>query len=159
VADTSVLINLCRVSEEELLVRLFREICAPVVVADEFARLAQINPRFDGLVLPPWVRLSSPGAIPPQVAHLALDPGETEAIALALEIGADAVLIDESAGRAAAHKIGLRLIGIVGVLLMAKASGVIPSVQPLLHRLRCDAGFWISPRLEAEVLRRAGETP
>lgn len=40
-----------------------------------------------------------------------LDPGESEAIALVLEIGADLLLIDERRGRAEAHRLGIKLLG------------------------------------------------
>jgi len=54
-----------------------------------------------------------------------LDPGEAEAIALALELSADLILLDERDGRSAAERAGLRVTGVLGVLLRAKNNGQI----------------------------------
>ncbi len=48
VSDTSVLLNLCRVSAEGLLPALFREVWVPPAVAAGFARLAESRARFQG---------------------------------------------------------------------------------------------------------------
>src|SRR4051812_10798964 len=54
-----------------------------------------------------------------------LDPGETQAIALAIELRADLVLMDERKGTRAANHLGLPTIGVFGVLLQAKRAGLI----------------------------------
>jgi predicted nucleic acid-binding protein len=58
-----------------------------------------------------------------------LDQGEAEAIALATEIQAGALLIDEKEGRSVARQAGLVVRGVLGVLLRAKAMGEIASVR------------------------------
>ncbi|MSU63296.1 MAG: hypothetical protein EXS31_13010 [Pedosphaera sp.] len=95
VADTSVILNLCCVRQAELLPQLFHEVVIPHEVADEFRRLTVISPRFSGLALPAWLRQQSCSRVPDQLRAERLDPGETAALALALEIRANAVLIDE----------------------------------------------------------------
>ena len=65
VADTSVLINLCRVRQGDLLKSLFHEVVIPPEVAAEFSRLATTVPRFASLSLPPGVRLQAPAALMP----------------------------------------------------------------------------------------------
>lgn len=158
VSDTSVLLNLCRVSAEGLLPELFQEVWIPPAVAAEFSRLAESRPRFHGLMLPRWVRISPPVRVAAEVrACPDLDAGESEALSLALEWHADAVLIDEAAGRRAAGVLKVPFVGIAGVLLRAQKSGLIPAVRPVLARLREEAGFWLHPEFEAEVLRLAGE--
>jgi predicted nucleic acid-binding protein len=87
-----------------------------------------------------------------------LDPGESEALALALEISADLVLIDEADGRASARRAGLDTIGVLGILREAKQRGMIPSLAPLLDELRDRHRFFLSTRLREEVLRSVGET-
>lgn len=86
-----------------------------------------------------------------------LDAGESEAIALALELGADFLLMDEKLGRAAAQNAGLTTIGILGVAIAAKRKGLLSDVAPVIRELRELASFWISPELEARVLCDAGE--
>ena len=158
VADTSILINLCCVGRGHLLSRLFREVVIPPAVAEEFARLASRVARFAGVSLPEGIRQQAAVTLPALLASTSgLDPGERAALALAVEIHADAVLLDERRGREAASRLGLRSIGLLGVLLQAKAAGLIPSLQPILDDLQRDAGFWITEALREQVLKLAGE--
>jgi predicted nucleic acid-binding protein len=86
-----------------------------------------------------------------------LDLGESEALALAIEIEADVVLIDESDGRRAATMNGLPWLGTLAVLLEAKVRGHVAEVRPLMDRLTDELGFFIAPSLKHRVLRLAGE--
>lgn len=158
VADTSVLINLCCVGEGGLFKSLFREVVIPPEVAREFSALTVSNPRFSGLRLPSGIREQSPSMLVAAVrAAEGLDIGEAAALSLAVEIHADAVLIDERRGHEVAVQLGLRTIGLLGILLRAKATGIIKGVSPVIELLERDAGFWISESLRVEVLRLAGE--
>jgi len=88
-----------------------------------------------------------------------LDPGESEALALAIEVHADAVLIDEAVGRANAAKLGLTAIGVLGILLAAKKRGLVAALAPELDRLQAGLGFRVSDQLRADVLRQAAVPP
>lgn len=55
VADTSVILNLCRIQHEHLLPPLFGRVLIPHEVATEFVRLAGVDVRFAGLQLPAWI--------------------------------------------------------------------------------------------------------
>ena len=158
VADTSVILNLCRVQHERLLQQLFRQVVIPAQVADEFSRLSKAQPRFSGVTLPGWIEiLSAPQSFPPMVTQARLDLGESAAIALCLSRKADALLIDEALGREVAAKLGVRTIGILGVLIEARRRKFVPDVKPVLERLETEAGFWIAPGLRIRVLQLAGE--
>lgn len=112
VTDTSVILNLCLLGEEAILPALYRSISAPEIVANEFNRLVLSDPRFRGLVFPDFIERASPSRILPELLSTRrLDAGEIAAISLAVERRADAVLIDEKAGRAAASALGLEAIG------------------------------------------------
>ncbi|MFM8005994.1 MAG: DUF3368 domain-containing protein [Dolichospermum sp.] len=103
-----------------------------------------------------------------------LDPGEAEAIVLALEMKAEQVLIDERRGRIIAAKLNLHYTGILGVLVEAKSQGFISTVKPLLIRssnrgfistvkpllddLINKAGFWVAEPLYKSVLLLVNET-
>jgi len=158
VADTSVLINLCRVGRGDLCRLLFHEVLIPPEVAVEFERLVSTGPRFAGLKLPDGVCCQPVTVVPAlPLSTRGLDPGETAALALALEIHADAVLLDERRGHEVAVQLGLRTVGLLGLLLQAKTAGFLPAVQPVLDSLRREAGFWISDSVRQQVLRLAGE--
>ena len=159
VADTSVILNLCCVQQDHLLPALFHVVWIPDEVRIEFERLSLHQPRFHDLRLPVWALIQPAAPISAALAALPnLHAGETAALALALNGHADAVLMDESAGRRAAHLLGLPVIGVLGVLLQARRSGLLPAIKPVLQRLAAEAGFWLSPVLVADVLRKCGET-
>ncbi len=86
-----------------------------------------------------------------------LDIGEAEAIALAVEIQAAQVLIDERRGRLVASRLNLRYTGILGVLVEAKSQGLIAAVKPLLDALINEAGFWVAEPLYNSVLQFVDE--
>lgn len=86
-----------------------------------------------------------------------LDIGEAEAIALAVEMQADQVLIDERRGRLVASRLNLRYTGILGVLVEAKSQGLIAEVRSLLDALISEAGFWVAEPLYNSVLQLVNE--
>jgi hypothetical protein len=157
VADTSVLLNLCRVQQLDLLRSLFGEVIIPPEVGIEFATLSLTSARFQGLALPIWIRQQT-ATMRIQIPSASdLHTGEIAALTLAIEIRADAVLIDERSGHAAARQLGIKTIGILGILLEAKAKGQLSSIRPVIDRLENEANFWIARPLRDHVLQLAGE--
>lgn len=148
VADASCLIHLDRIGQLGLLERLFGEIAVPRAVARE------VEP--EGLALPAWVHVHALAApVPPKVAVRSLGPGETEAIALALQLEAS-VILDDLAARHLARELRLELVGTAALLYLAKARGLVPAARPLLDALLA-TGFRLSPAIYREVLAAAGE--
>ncbi|MDZ8136933.1 MAG: DUF3368 domain-containing protein [Nostoc sp. DedQUE04] len=86
-----------------------------------------------------------------------LDIGEAEAIALALEMKANQVLIDERRGRMIAARLNLGYTGILGILVEAKSQRLISAVKPLLDALINQAGFWVAEPLYKRVLQLVDE--
>lgn len=86
-----------------------------------------------------------------------LDAGESETIALAIELEAELLFMDESLGRETARHLGVRFIGIIGVLVEAKHTNHINAIKPYLDALREAAGFRVRQALYVRVLQDAGE--
>jgi hypothetical protein len=91
-----------------------------------------------------------------QIVAARLGPGEREAIALALELGATELVLDDLSARRLAQSLHIVVIGSVGLLLRAKEKGLISEVRPLIQAMQ-DAEFHISDRVFDGVLAAAGE--
>jgi predicted nucleic acid-binding protein len=86
-----------------------------------------------------------------------VDVGEAEAIELARELNADRMLIDERKGRRLAVAEGVPVIGLLGVVLLAKRRPVIASARALLQRLDHEAGMYLSEDIRNAALKTLGE--
>jgi hypothetical protein len=86
-----------------------------------------------------------------------LDQGEAEALALAEDLAADLVLVDEAQGRQIALQAGFGVLGTLGIVVEAKSRGWCHEVKPLLDQLETELRFFMSPALRRAVLIRAGE--
>jgi len=85
-----------------------------------------------------------------------LDMGESEAIALAMEMEADLLIIDEFMGRKIAYEMGIRITGVLGVLIKAKQEGYIINVKSELENLE-RIGFRLDSSLKKEILEELRE--
>ena len=126
---------------------MFDTITVPAAVAAELK----------SVLLPDWVRVVSipQGAIP-HVKEARLGRGETEAIQLALHLRPDTLLLDDGEGRREAQRLGLRVTGVLGLLVAAKRRGLLPAVRPEVVTLRT-SGFRVSEGLYQELLASCGE--
>lgn len=86
-----------------------------------------------------------------------LDIGEAQAIVLALQLDADRILLDEREGRKIAIRLGLRVTGVLGILLRAWRAGELSSLSETINQLYEQAGFRIAPDLLAQILRQSEE--
>lgn len=158
VSDTSPVRALAHVGHLDWLENLFTKIVLPPAVAYELRKPPVSMPPLD-VAAWPFLMVQAPTRAE-RVTELRsiLDEGESEAIALAEEINADAILIDESAGRAVAIGSGLTVVGTLGIVLRAKQQGLCREVRPILDRLQREINFFVSPGLRQHVLGQAGET-
>lgn len=153
VADSSPLHYLILIGETDLLRQLYSEVAIPGAVAAELSRPAS-PPEVSGwLSRPPaWIRVATVSAEDLASVSGSLDLGERAAIALAERIGADLLLIDETAGRAEARRRRIRVTGILGVLRAAAEKGLV-HVPDLLRRLRA-TNFYVDEDLLRSVFER-----
>ncbi len=68
------------------------------------------------------------------------------------------VFMDEKAGRAAARAVGLKTIGTVGVLSLARSRGYVSELKPLIMKLQ-QSGYYLAADLIESVLRAHRELP
>ena len=86
---------------------------------------------------------------------LIVDEGEAEAIALAMKLNLP-ILIDDRKGRRVAEKLGLNIIGSLGLLKIAKERGIISEVKPFIQKF-LNGGYYIDERLIKRFLENLGE--
>jgi predicted nucleic acid-binding protein len=156
VGDTSAITNLAAIGQLDLLRQLYRNVIIPAAVYHELTAAGGSHP---GAIVQSldWVEARDvANRLLVTALRIELDEGEAEAIALAQETAADLLLLDERRGRAVAGRFGLRVVGLLGVLVDAKQQGLLPKVKPSLDALM-RAGFRISQGLYARVLQAAGE--
>lgn len=158
VSNTSPLTNLVAISQFSLLHSLFPEIFIAEGVWNELNAQNQRWPGSHEVATADWIYRKSIKNFP-MVSALQrdLDRGEAETIALAIEINASLVLMDEQEGRHAAQRLGLKVIGVVGVLLEAKRAHLLSQIRSSLDALRQHAGFYLKDSVYRTALRLAGE--
>lgn len=159
-SDTSPISNLIDLDHVWLLPRLFQEVVIPTKVAYELGQNQGFQTKWQVVQSSDWLVIRSPNEafLPLPTTEKPLDPGETEAIALALELKADLLLIDERAGFKVAQSLNIRTLGVLGMLVEAKRTHLVPSVKPLLDQLREEIGFWVSEKLYQQILTLTDES-
>lgn len=158
VSNTSPLTNLAAIGHFELLRKLFGEIHITSGVWEELNKGGRRHPGSSEVEGASWIEHHDVGDKNLVVVlRRDLDRGEAETLALAVELRAELVLLDEQEGRHAATRLGLRPLGVLGILLEAKRLGEIEEIRPLLDELRHRAGFFLSEHLYRQVLELAGE--
>jgi predicted nucleic acid-binding protein len=158
VSDSSPLILFAAIGRLDLLREIYDEIMVPPAVWQEIVVVGAGRRGATDVAAAPWIRRRSP---PSQgVAALAgasLDPGETEAIALAIaDLPGGPILLDDRRARRLARQAGLAVTGTVGVLVPAKRLGLVAAVRPVLAELRT-AGLYLDDKTAEDLLRITGE--
>ncbi|RAM48683.1 MAG: DUF3368 domain-containing protein [Hapalosiphonaceae cyanobacterium JJU2] len=157
VSDTSPISNLAAIGQLKLLQQLYGNVVIPTAVYQEIINSGDTDPAVLAIKSVNWIQtLNITNTALFQTLQSNLDIGEAEAITLAVELNADRLIVDERRGRKEAIRLGLRVTGILGILLAAKQQGLVLRIQPLLDDLIAN-GFWIREELYAELLQLAGE--
>jgi uncharacterized protein len=150
VSDTSPITALLTIGQIEILHALYGAVKIPPAVDEELRAWHVDVPDFIQVV---------PVHPDPLLNELqqTLDRGEAEAIVLAKHLNADLLLMDEALGRQAARKEHMPVIGLMGVLLIAKKKGLVASLRELIERLESEAGFYLARPVKEQVFAAAGE--
>jgi predicted nucleic acid-binding protein len=157
VVNASPLIFLAKLDQLDLLRKGADTICVPQAVLDEIRAKPDEATVTIEQASQSWLsirQVENRNAV--EVLLADLDLGEAEVIVLAREIKADRVVMDDLDARRLARRVGLDLIGTMGLLLAAHLRGEIPSMWAEIERLRA-FGFRVSPSLVEAILREARE--
>ena len=85
-----------------------------------------------------------------------LGAGERAAIALAIDVSADYIVMDDRRARSSAKAHGLTPVGSFGLLINAKRNGLIQEVRPLMDAM-LSHGLYASEGLYRSILAIANE--
>jgi uncharacterized protein len=161
ISDTSAITNLAAIDHLKLLPQLYNQVTIPEAV---YRELADVDPPVPGTLeaqTASWLevrKVINREAVERLQNEVRLDPGESEAIVLALELNANLLLIDERRGRAEADRLGVKITGLLGILVEAKRRSLIVAVKPLMDALIATSEFRISLALYNQILDIVGET-
>jgi uncharacterized protein len=146
VSDTSVLISFKAIGKLHILKGIFSNIVIPEGVYNE------LNAEQKEFVLEDWMAVQKISNFALyRSLYLKLHKGESEAITLAIEKQADFILLDDKEARKEAGGWGLKVIGTVGLLLLAKKEGLISSVMAEIDKLEQLINFRLSLDLKEQI--------
>ena len=155
VSNTSPILNLAIIGQLALIRQQFGQVQIPLAVLAELKVLEDRpgSKEVQAAVDTGWIKVQEVSSqLSVQLLQQVLDLGESEAITLAVDLKADRILLDERDGRKIAKSLGLKVTGVLGILLRAKQEGELSSLPDVIDALVKTAGFRIAPELLAKVL-------
>lgn len=157
ICDSTVLIGLTKIGRIDLLKQIYKEIHIPEAVFTEVAIKGRGRSGAKEVANADWIHKESvkdKRTVEMFVAEMG--QGEAEVLVLGKELNADWLIIDDERARTAAISAGFQIIGLAGILLLAKQLKLIPSVKSLLNELK-NKNFRLSDKIYKEVLKKAEE--
>lgn len=146
ISDTSCFIVLTTINQLDLLQKVYGKITTTIEVLNEY-----------GEPLPDWVEIEkAKDNYRQQLLEMQIDTGEASAMALALETPDSTIIIDDYRARKIAEKLKLNYTGTIGVIIKAKLKGVIPSIKPILAKIK-QTDFRLGIDVEQQALKEAKE--
>lgn len=148
VVDSSPLIALARIGRLGLLREMFGEVVVPSAVWSEVVVAGLDKAGAREVIASGWIRQQD--VVDQSAVHglrRDLGAGEAEAIVLACELPADLLVMDEELGRSTARGLGVKVVGLVGVLVEARTRGLLPEAASIAEALHRKVGFWLSADL------------
>lgn len=159
ISDSVALIGLSAIGALDWLRQLYGIVIVPEAVFREVVIDGAGRAGANEVAAAGWIQRQSvqnQNAVPRLMNVIGLGEGESEAIILAQETGADLLLLDDSKARRFARQQHLTITGMVGIILAAKRSGLIQLVRPQLNAL-ISAGIFIDSALYQQACQQAGE--
>lgn len=146
ISDTSCFIILSNIGELDILHQVYGQIITTMEIANEY-----------GETLPDWVEIvNAVDKSKQQLLEMQIDKGESSAIALALETPNSMIILDDQKARRIAEKLGIAYTGTIGVIIKAKLLGIIPSIKPILEKIK-QTDFRLSADIEIQALKESKE--
>ena len=157
ICDSTVMIGLAKIKKLDLLKQIYGEVYIPEAVFIEVAVEGRKRNGAKEVAELGWIKKKSvKDKRTVEILCAEFGQGESEVLVLGKELNADMLIIDEEKARTAAISANFQVIGLIGVLLLAKHLKLIPSIKPLLDELR-NKNFRLSDRLIEKALKSAGE--
>lgn len=146
ISDASCLIALNNIGSLNILKDLFKE----VIITDE------VKYEF-GEPLPNWINIVEVQNLQKKrELEEVLDKGEASSIALSLEIEDSILSIDERKGRKIASSLNIKIIGTIGILILAHKKGLIKDLITVILKL-VNNGFRLSDSLLNRIVDQFGK--
>jgi predicted nucleic acid-binding protein len=122
VADTTPLISLLKIDRLELLEILFGQVLIPQAVFSELIAEKRFQAEADQIKSKNFIvvkAVANAESVSVLKRATGLDQGESEAIVLTDELKADLLLMDEAKGRTISDQMGIKIMGTIGLLMVA----------------------------------------
>ena len=152
ISNTSPLIALGCIQRFNILHDLFNEIIIPSAVLSETEYLIEDIKKLSFIKI---VEVKNVNLV--KTLNLRIDYGESEVIAYALESDYDLILVDDKEARKVAKNLNLKIMGTVGLLLLAKKQGLIKKIRPEINKLETEINFRLSEKIKNMVFKQANE--
>jgi predicted nucleic acid-binding protein len=156
IMNASPLICMMKGGITEILPALFKDVVVPEAVKREVLVKGTADLNGQMLASYQWIRMVDDIPVAPRVASWDLGLGESQVISFALEHPDYWAVIDDREARRCAMALNCRHTGTLGIIVLAKRRGIIPSIRRHLERLR-EVGLWLSDELIDQVCRKSGE--
>lgn len=156
VVNASPLIFLSKAGLIDLLRVVSPQVMVPEPVALEIGRRGPDDVTAMALADTPWLISVPVTTVPPLIQSWDLGAGESAVLAYALENHGMVAIIDDGAGRRCAEVLGVPLSGTLGLVLLAKQRGMIPSARQVIATLK-QHGMFLSEKTIVQALALVGE--
>lgn len=155
VINASPLILMGKLDRLDIIQRLAPQLIVPSAVIQEIS--AGICDTTTARTIEWATQFAAPDkAVPASILSWDIGTGESQVLTHCLSTERTAIL-DDGAARAAAKAHQVQLLGSLGIILRAKAGGLIPAARPLIEQLVA-CGSYLSAELVNAALHKVGES-